>query len=202
MIEFFIAAFMSLFTIINPFSTASVFVSITRWNSHDKKLDMAKRACFTATAVLIIFSFAGASILEFFSISIDAFRIAGGILLTLTAINMLKDNGVDDTKVHKEAIKKDDVAIIPLAIPLLSGPGAITTTIVLTSQTTNYLDFTAILIAIMFIMILSYIVLRNADTIVKYLGHTGNDVLDKIMGLIVLAIGIQFIMVGFTAFFI
>lgn len=195
---FFLGCFSSLFTIINPFSTASVFVTITRRDSEKKRRAMAKKACLTAALVLIIFALAGSAILGFFSITIEAFRIAGGILIVGVGYQMLKSNRkrFHSEEHHKEAVKKDDVSIIPLAIPMLSGPGAITTSIVLMGDAQGLMQVGALFLAIFVVIIISYIVLSNSTRLVAYIGETGKDVIDKIMGLIVLVVGIQFIING------
>jgi multiple antibiotic resistance protein len=197
-LAFFIAALTSLFVIVNPFSTVTVFLTIARGDSKKKKKLMAKRATVTGAAVLIIFALAGSYILGFFSITIEAFRIAGGILVASVGWSMIstgkKHLPTEKEKMH--AIKKEDVSIIPLAIPMLAGPGSITTSIVLVSEATGILDIISILIAIVIVMAVSYFVLIKGDTIDNFLGETGRRVADRIMGLIVMVVGVQFIING------
>src|SRR3989344_8746695 len=130
-IAFFVLTFSSLFTIINPVSAASVFLSITRGDSNLKRAIMAKKASITTAFVLILFAFAGNTVLDFFGITIEAFKIAGGIFIGLIGMTMLlsKHEHFHSPKEKKEAMEKEDVSIIPLAIPLMAGPGAMTTTI-------------------------------------------------------------------------
>lgn len=196
------AYFSALFTIVSPFSTASVFLSISRNDSIEKKRLMAKKASITAAIVLIVFALVGNFILSFFSITIDAFRIAGGIIIGSIGMRMIHTGKeyFNTEKERKEAMKKEDVSIIPLAIPMLSGPGAITTSIVLMARSTGISDVVLLVVAIITVCLVSYFILSRAHMIDKYLGENGRKILDKIMGLIVLVIGVQFIINGVEGF--
>lgn len=195
---FFIAAFSSLFTIVNPFSAASVFITITTGDSKKKKRLMAKKAAITAALVLIIFAFIGNYILSFFGITIPAFRIAGGLIIGYIGFKMMyaKREHFHSKKEKKEAVEKEDVSIIPMAIPLLSGPGAMTTTIVLMGQASGVIDLMTLIFTIILVCIITYFVLANADKVEKKLGENGKRIVEKVMGMIVLVIGIQFIING------
>ncbi|MBI2548483.1 MarC family protein [Candidatus Woesearchaeota archaeon] len=197
----FLAAFSALFTIVSPFSTASVFLTITRGDSKEKRLHMVKKACITGAVVLMAFAIAGSSILEFFSITIDAFKIAGGIIVGTLGFKMVyaKREHLHTEKAKKEAIEKEDVSIIPLAIPMMTGPGAMTTGIVLMGEATGPGEQGAIILAIIAVFLCAYLILSKAPFVDKYLGETGRLVIDKIMGLIVLVVGVQFIVDGIGA---
>jgi multiple antibiotic resistance protein len=198
LVPFFIASFSSLFTIINPFSTAPIFLSITKGDSLDKKRQMARKASITAAITLIIFALAGSFILSFFSITVEAFKIAGGIIIAIVGMRMIyaKRDVLHTDKEKKEAAKKEDISIIPLAIPMLSGPGAMTTAIVLMRQSSEISFKATVLVSIIVACFLSYVVLSRAFIIEKYLGETGRRVIDRIMGLIVFVVGIQFVING------
>ena len=199
---FFIAAFSALFTIMNPLSTASVFLTITKGDSLAKRRNIALKACIAAALVLLAFAMAGNLILYFFGITVDAFRIAGGLLITRVGFGMLypkKEAG--EEKREKEAEQKDDISLIPLAIPMLSGPGAMTTAIVLMGEAggwagANYWLIGSVFLAIIGVSALSYVILRQSISIQKYIGENERAVIDKILGLIVMVIGIQFIING------
>lgn len=201
-ISFFGIAFIALITIMNPFSTASIFIAITKGETKKKRKLIAKKACTTAALVLLTFALAGNLILFFFGITVDAFRIAGGILVTQVGFGMLKSiNDGNESIRTKEAAKKEDVTLIPLAIPMLSGPGAMTTAIVLMGEAggwkeANFLLVGSLVLAIISVSIISYFILRQSLMIDKYLGKNELAVIDKILGLIVLVIGIQFIING------
>ena len=197
-IAFFIAAFSSLFTIINPFSAATIFISITRFDSRRKKMAMARKACLTAAIVLVVFALAGNYILNFFGITVDAFRIAGGIIIGSIGLSMInaKRDHLRTEKEKNEAVTKEDVSIIPMAIPILSGPGAMTTSLVLMREANSVIDAATLIFAIIIVCLLSYFILSRADYIGKYLGETGKHVTERIMGLIVLIVGVQFVING------
>lgn len=197
-LAFFIAAFSSLFTIMNPFSAATIFISITRFDSRRKKMAMARKASFTAAVVLIVFALAGNYILNFFGITVDAFRIAGGIIIGSIGLSMInaKRDHLRTEKEKKEAVSKDDASIIPMAIPILSGPGAMTTSLVLMREVNGVFGVATLIFAIIIVCLLSYFILSRADYIGRYFGETGKQVTERIMGLIVLIVGVQFIING------
>jgi len=203
-VGFFIASFVSLFTIMNPFSTATVFHNISSGNTKAEKKFMAKRATVIAAVVLIVFTFLGAYILDFFSVTMEAFRIAGGILVFGVGYKMIstgKEHFSSD-KEEKHAVDKEDVSIIPLAIPMLSGPGAMTTALVLMNDAGGEIfSVLSIILSILIVCVISYIALINANALDSFLGETGTRVTDKILGLIVLVIGIQFVINGVKALF-
>jgi multiple antibiotic resistance protein len=202
-IAFFIAAFISLFTITNPFSTASIFHVLSKGNSKKEKKRIAKKSTITAAATLIIFAFFGHYILEFFSITIDAFKIAGGLLIFGVGYSMVKGSRehFSNEKEAEHASSKEEISIIPLAIPMLSGPGAMVTSIVLMEEAMGSVgSVLSIILAIILVCILAYILLLKSNAIDKYLGETGVKVTDKILGLIVLVIGVQFVLNGLTGF--
>jgi multiple antibiotic resistance protein len=198
LITLFIASFSALFTIINPFSTASIFLSITKGDKQEKRKFMARKATLTAAIVLVVFALLGNFILDFFSITVEAFRIAGGIIVSIVGIRMIysKREVLHTPKEKKEAVDKEDVSVIPLAIPMLSGPGAMTTVIVLMSESSDYVAKGIVLFTILLVCFLSYLILSKASVIDKYLGETRRSVIDRIMGLIVLVVGVQFIING------
>lgn len=187
-------AFIGLFAIINPFSTTIVFLAITEGDSKAYKKAQAKKAVIVSAIVLIIFIITGDLLFNFFNITIEAFKIAGGFLIARLGFSMLKSEPRHTKEVHKEARRKKDISIIPLAIPLMSGPGAITTALVWTSKATTFGNRIGLVIIPIVCSILSYYILREAKLVKKILGHTGIHVFEKVMGLIVLVMGIQFIL--------
>lgn len=193
-VGFVIAAFMSLFTIINPFSTASVFLGLTKFETHQERQFIARKAALFAASLLLIFAFAGSAILSFFSITIDAFRLAGGMLIASVGWQMIhaKRERIN-AKSQKAASAREDISIIPLAIPFISGPGAITTVLVLISEHSGPFSVVAVSVAIVAVCFLSYLVLSQADRVVRYLGVSGKEAVEKIMGLIVMVVGVQFV---------
>jgi multiple antibiotic resistance protein len=195
---FFIKAFVALLTIVNPFSTASVFLTITTGDSKKKKWMMARKATIIAAFTLIIFALIGQYILNFFSITIDAFRIAGGILIAGVGIRMIKGTRLRfaSEKDKKEAAKRSDISIIPLGIPLLAGPGSMTTSIALMGDAGSIIKISSVIVSIILVCIVSYYVLKKSDYVDKVLGETGMKVVDRVLGLIVMVVGVQFIING------
>jgi len=195
---YFVGVLVALVTIVNPFSTISLFLTITKGDSIEKKRAMARRASIVSACVLIVFALAGTYVLTLFSITLDAFRIAGGILIAGIGYRMVKaTRECLSTDLEKEeAAKKQDVSIIPLAIPMTAGPGAMTTSLVLMGDAVGAGEIAALIIAIIAACVLTYFVLSRSEIIGNYLGETGQKVTDKIMGLIVMVVGVQFIING------
>lgn len=198
LIAFFVAAFSGVFTIVNPFSTASVFLAMTQGDSKKKKKAMARKACITAAVVLIVFGLAGTFILNFFSITLEAFKIAGGILVFGVGYGMVtaQKKAFDSEQEKKEAMSKEDISIIPLAIPMMSGPGAMTTAMVLMLQASGFLQMLAVVVAVIIVCLITYLLLLRASILERVLGETGKLIMNKILGLIVLVVGIQFVING------
>ena len=196
-IEFFIAAFISIIAIINPLSTVGVLLSLTKGSSVEERNQVAFRSSLLAVGVLIFFALTGFLVFQLYSITIDAFRIAGGIVLFLIGIRMLFPAAGSGTHTPTG----DQVYIVPLAIPMTSGPGAITTAVVLASQAADAVQEIALWAAILAACAVNYIVLRFAAKINSTLGKEGVSALIKIMGLLVCSVGVQFIINGMKAAF-
>jgi len=190
------SAFFGLIAIINPLSTAFVFSSITIGDTQKKKKEMAHRAVIVSSFVLIFFSITGFMIFNLFGITIEAFKIAGGLLISQVGFRMLDAKKKTTEEEIKESSRRDDISIIPIAIPMLSGPGAITTILVLNSNAPGVMERFALLFIPIIISIISYYFLIKADLLKKALGETGSNVVARLMGLIVVVMGIQFILNG------
>lgn len=199
LLTFFIYAFTSIFVIVNPVSGILTFISLTNGMSISEKKETAKRSVTVACVTAIAFAIAGEAILRFFNITVDSLRVAGGVLLFLIAIDMLHARVSRESVTPEEvrdASKRDDVSVFPLAIPLLTGPGAITTVIVLI-RTGKTFELKAItLLAILLTFLLSYLFFRFADRINKMMGVTVSLVITRIMGLLLGAIAINFVTEG------
>jgi len=194
-LDFAIIAFSSLFSIINPISTAPIFVSMTEGGAISRKTS-ALRACIASAITLFVFAVAGGAIFAFFGITVPAFQIAGGVLFTLMSIQTLL-NGKDE--MEGEEKDKADPSIVPLGIPMISGPGAISTVMVLVGQAPDSFRRLALGAAILVNIILTLLILLASPWIVKKLGVTGQKIVNKIMGLLTAVIGIQFIIDGGTS---
>ncbi|MBI4844289.1 MAG: MarC family protein [Nitrospirae bacterium] len=198
-ITFFIYAFTSIFVIVNPVSAILTFISLTEGMKPEEKRGVALRSVAVACVTAIVFALAGEAILRFFNITVDSLRVAGGVLLFLIAIDMLHARVSRESvtpEEMKDASKRDDVSAFPLAIPLLTGPGAITTVIILIRMGKTW-DFKMLtLIAILLTFFLSYLFFRFAENINKMLGVTVSFVITRIMGLLLGAIAIDFVTRG------
>jgi multiple antibiotic resistance protein len=198
-ITFFIYAFTSIFIIVNPLGGIITFISISQGMTEAEKLHTAKRSVIIAFILAIIFAFTGEGVFRLFNITIDNLRVAGGILLMMIAIDMLharvSRESVTPEEI-KDASRNKDVSVFPLAIPLLTGPGAISTVIVIIRTGKTWELKAVTLIAIVLTFALTYLIFRFADKINKMLGVTVTLVITRIMGLLLGAIAVNFISTG------
>lgn len=200
---FFIGTFVSLFSIVDPPMAAPLFVTLTDGHTPEERNQVARRASLFSFAILGIFFVTGSLILNFFQISIDALRIAGGLMILSSAYGMLnKKDSLDETE-EKEAKKKanrhDDIAFSPLAMPILSGPGAIAVIIGMTTNTGGSVPkYLVILLAIMAVCFSGYVTMRVSDKIMNRMGPTIVKAFTRIMGFILLCVGVQFLVNGIS----
>ena len=185
--------FSSLFTIINPLSVAPVFVTMTEGVPAAERRRAAIRACAVALGVLIVFAVGGGLIFRVFGITIDAFRIAGGILFFVMSMKMLTGDGRDQAAPGPAA---GDPAIVPLGMPLICGPGAISTVMVLMGQSGSPTQVISLLAAIIAAVGATAAVLVASPAVMRRLGKPGVELTTRVMGLIVCVIGIQFVIDG------
>lgn len=192
-----LVAFGSLFSIVDPFSAVPVFVALTSREDPASKSRTALRASITCFVVLTVFGLAGSIIFKFFGITIPAFKMAGGILLFGVALDMMKAQHSETRSTREEeAEKRDDVGLIPLGLPLLSGPGAIAAVMMLVGKSQTTSERLGVHLAILGVGVASFFILRSAVWVAKFLGKTGINVIGRLMGLILAAIAIQFVIDG------
>ncbi|MBN2066027.1 MAG: MarC family protein [Candidatus Thermoplasmatota archaeon] len=195
MLQTFLSAFIPLFIIVNPSSTLALFSIVTSKCTRKERISVAKKAVIYAVILLFIFAFAGSSILQYLGISIPALRIAGGILLGFVGLDMLRrGEQFGEALPDKKQPSPEDYALVPLALPSLSGPGAITVTIVSMQTIDNALWF--VIPAIVLTMIITFAVFMSSIIIIKILGKKGMDALTRVMGLLTVAIAVQFALTG------
>jgi multiple antibiotic resistance protein len=196
---FFIYAFTSIFVIVNPIEATMVFISLTPGIGPEEKGKIYRRTIRVAFGIALIFAIGGDLVLQFFGITVDALRVAGGILLFLVAIDMLR-SGRQQRKVTAaelmDANTREDISVFPLAMPLLTGPGAITTVVVLMNTAATLSEKALVLTALVLTFVITYIVFKFSDIIDRVLGVTGIMVLTRILGLILGAIAVNFVAVG------
>ena len=198
-VSFILLTFSSLFTLINPIGITPILLSMTENESDSEYQVIIKKGIITAYIILTIFAIMGDLIFKFYGITIYAFMIAGGILFLRNSFDMIdsKISRESSTPLEtKEAIQKEDISITPIGIPLIAGPGAITSIMILSSQTSSYVDKCIVHINILITLIITYIILLLGKKISKKIGTTGIRIIQRIMGLILLVISIQFIING------
>ena len=189
--------FTSFFTLTNPIGTMPIFITMTDGLDNLQRKKIARKATFVSFITLVVFAFSGQLLFKFFGISVNGFRIAGGIIFFTIGWNMLQAQ-IARVKLKEEEIKTyaDDISITPLAIPLLCGPGSITNAIVLMEDAGNLWKKIILIGSIGSIYILTYWLLRASNRITRLLGETGNNVLMRLMGLILMVIAVEFTFSG------
>lgn len=200
-INFFLVAFPAVFTIVNPLGAVGPFLGMTVGDGAEKRHSTARRACVLAGCVLATCAAVGGFIFQFFGITLPALKIAGGLLLFMVAFDMInaRESRARATNEERaEGAMKDDIAIFPLGIPLLSGPGSMVTMFILVDKAKSPVDFVIIYFSVALTMTMSWILLRQASRVARLLGNTGINVLSRLMGLILAAIAVQFILNGLT----
>lgn len=188
-----------LLPLINPLAIAPPFLAITQGYTQERRQQQLRMACIYMVVILVSFLIGGTFIMQFFGFSIPGLRIAGGLLVAGIGSTMLMaaPRGPEtDNLAHAEARAKGDVSFSPLAMPMMSGPGAIAVTVGFTSLATGWFDYVAIIIGILVVAVTTYVTLRVADRVVRVIGINGMNALSKVMGFLILCIGIQFVVNG------
>jgi len=192
----------TLLFVVDPLAVVPLFVSMTGGETPAQRRGTARRATLTMFATLTAFALIGRQIFSALGISLGAFQIAGGVLLFLLAIDMLRaERSRTRTSPEEEAegVEKTDVSVFPLAIPMLAGPGATSTVLVLVARASSTLERALLVLAIAVTAALAYLTLRSASLVERKLGKTGMNVLERVMGLILAATAVQFVIDGVRA---
>lgn len=194
----YITAFVTLFVIIDPIGLAPLFIALTRDMSMHERRRVGWRAVIVAALLLTLFGLAGEQILGGIGISLPAFRIAGGVLLFLTALDMLFERRTQrrEGQTEDEDHDIDDPSVFPLAIPLLAGPGALATMILLAGQSDGVLHLTMVHLAMLAVMVIVLILFELAGPLARVLGRKGTMVLTRLFGMLLAALSVQFIIDG------
>ena len=197
-VQFALVTLTSVLFIVDPIAVIPTYLVITQSETTEQRAVTARRSCIAAALILVAFALGGAVIFQIFGITLEAFRIAGGLILWVVAMDML--HGQRSTQESRpeiaEARVKEDVAVTPLAMPMLAGPGAISTIMVLAGQARTMAEKACIYAAIALTMFISWIVLRLGERLVLKMGQTGIRVMTRIMGLLLAAIAVQFVITG------
>lgn len=206
-LEKLINLFVVLFVVIDPIGLAPMFGALTRGGSAIYRRRMAVKAVLLAAGILFLFAFTGDWLLRALGISVSAFRIAGGLLLFLVAIDMVfaRHSGLRSTTVREqeEARFKEDISVFPLAFPLLAGPGALTTVLLLVGEARGDVGaFWSMLGVLGFVLLLAFAALMLAGRLMTLLGETGANVVDRLLGVILAALAVEFVVEGVRSAFL
>lgn len=197
LIEYTLLAFSSLFVIIDPIATVPAFLAMTPTDTPQQRARMAGLACWIAAGVLLVFSFAGKWIFKFLGITMPAFQLAASLVLLLVSLDMLRAqrSRVRETSEETAAgVEKTDIAVTPLAIPMLAGPGAISTAVLLHNQATSWAHRGALYVCILLVCFSSYLVLRLSARGAQWLSPILMNITTRIMGLLLAAVAMQFVL--------
>ncbi|MFD1343397.1 MarC family protein [Litorisediminicola beolgyonensis] len=199
-LAFFVTAFATLFVIMDPIGVTPIFIALTRGEDDAHRRAVAIRGCVVAAVVLSLFAFLGEELLGTIGIGMPAFRIAGGVVLFLTALDMLFERRTKRRSSSAEADEdKPDPSVFPIAIPLLAGPGSITSIILLSGQGDGWLDTLAVLGVMALVLVIALALLLTAGPIERGLGVTGITVVTRLLGMILAALSVQFVIDGLLA---
>ncbi|MGH7674472.1 MAG: MarC family protein [Gemmatimonadales bacterium] len=199
MIEHLILVFTSVLFIVDPFAVVPTFLAMTERDSPAQRRVLARHGAWTCAIALAVFAAGGSVIFRIFGITLGAFKIAGGILIGFSALAMVqaRRSQLNETPVEKaEGIQKEDIGIMPLGVPMLAGPGAISTVMVLALGAKGPLDTAALYASIALTAAIAFYTLAAASAVERRLGQTGMRILTRFMGLVLLTIAIQFVLDG------
>ncbi len=196
-LSFALLAFTSFFTLINPLGVIPIFVAMTSGLDEKNRAKTARKASFVALLTIVIFALTGQLLFKFFGISVNSFRMVGGIIFFFMGMDMLQAR-LSRVELKKSEVKTyvNDISITPLAIPMICGPGAITNAIVLMEDAAGFDQKVILLVAIFIIMLITYLGLKYSSKITTFIGETGNNVMMRLMGLIVMVIAVEFFFAG------
>jgi MarC family membrane protein len=195
--EYILLAMTSLFVIVDPLATAPAFLAMTPTDTPEQRLRTAALASFTTAVVLLAFAFAGTELFKVFGITMPAFQIAASIILLLIALDMLRvqRSRVQQTSEETQAgVEKTDIAITPLAIPMLAGPGAISTTILLQNEAKTLAEHVALYGCILVVSLATYLTFRLAVRGARWLNPIAMSIAIRVMGLLLAAVAVQFML--------
>lgn len=187
----------SFFTLINPLGTMPIFLTMTTDLSERERRFTAKKASLVSFIIIICFALSGQLLFKFFGISVNSFKIVGGVIFFMMGMDMLQAR-LSAVKIKKNEVKNyvNDISITPLAIPMICGPGAITNAIVLMEDASSISKIVILLVSIAVVVLTTYIILLSSSKIIKVIGQTGINVMMRLMGLIVMVIAVEFFFSG------
>ena len=206
MLSLFFDTFIVLFVVVDPIGLAPIFAAITQGGTPEYRRRMALRGMFIAAIILIAFVLGGAALLRLLGIGMPAFQIAGGLLLFLVALDMVfvRQSGIRSTteREQREAERKADISVFPLAFPLIAGPGALTTVLLMAGKHAQRPAGTAtVLVVVLVVLMLALFALFQATRIMRLMGETGANVVTRLLGVVLTALAVQYVLDGLQAAF-
>ena len=201
MLEQLIKIFVVLFVVVEPLSLVPMFGALTRGGSERYRRKMALKSTFLATIILLVFALSGNWFLAAMGITLDAFKIAGGLLLFMISLDMVfaRQSGVRSTTVREqeEARYKEDISVFPLAFPLIAGPGAMATLLLLVGEVQgDPLMFAGLLGILLFVLALTLLFMLLTPLVMRVLGVTGANVISRLLGVVLVALSVQYVVDG------
>jgi multiple antibiotic resistance protein len=196
--------FMALLVLINPLSAIPIFISLTPNSTQAERKKIAKITSLTIAVVVSLFALVGEGLLHFLGISIGSFQLAGGLLVLMIALALMnaQTSATKSTEEERsEAESKANIAVVPLAIPLMTGPGTISTVIIYTSTARDWIDVADLIISGMLVALVSYAALTMATPISRVLGKTGINVVNRVMGMLLAALSVEIMVDGIYRLF-
>jgi len=197
-LSYFITAFTTIFVIVDPPGNIPMFIALTERLDHDEREKVSKKSTIIALGLLLFIALTGDLILRMFHVSIDSLRIAGGILLFAVAVDILTGSRGKEAYAKRglKNVDIDSLAVFPIALPLYTGPGAITAAIVLNAEATDVISKALLLLAIVIVYVIVRITHIYSEEIIKILGKSGSDIIARLMAIFLAAIGVEFVFTG------
>ena len=199
-LSYFITAFTTIFVIVDPPGNIPMFIALTERLNHEEREKVSKKSTIIAAGILLFVAITGDFILDVFHISIDGLRIAGGILLFAVALDILMGSRSKEIYARRglRHIDIDSLAVFPIALPLYTGPGAITATIVLNAEATDIISKVLLILAIILVYVIVRLTHIYSEQIIRVLGKSGSDIIARLMAIFLAAIGVEFVFAGLT----
>ncbi len=204
MIDLFISAFVTLFVVIDPPGCAPIYASLTTGASAAQRRAMAIRATIIAGCILVFFAMFGEALLSFLHIDLDSFRIAGGIMLFMIAIDMVFEKRTERREQRAEKVAAshvEDVSVFPMAMPMLAGPGSIASVMLLVAQNNGLDRAFVIFAALLLVLLMTLAALLAAGPLMRFIGNKGEAVITRLLGVLLAALAAQFVIDGLKASF-
>ncbi len=207
MLDLFVSAFVTLFVVIDPPGCAPIYAGLVKDASQRQMVGMALRACFIASIILVIFALFGEDLLGALHIELNSFRVAGGIMLFLIALDMVFEKRTQRREERAEKVRAEhastpeveDVSVFPMAMPMIAGPGSIATVMLLTSRAQGTEQTLVVLAALAAVMVLTFLALAAAGPLMKLLGHRVEAVITRLLGVLLAALAAQYVIDGIKA---